>query len=146
MVAGFSRAVDVDRKAEHEAWRILFRRRARSRPSQLYCSCCCNGAVQTRSRPEGDEVSSSATPCSKRTFVNASGGRLEGVSSLRPPGGTLEGGRFRGFAPYFCERPDSGDELAPSARARVSPQPFDGKRCNFPAPISITSPGPSWVR
>jgi hypothetical protein len=30
MVAGFSRAVDVDRTAEHEAWHILFRRRARS--------------------------------------------------------------------------------------------------------------------
>src|ERR1700730_5503877 len=39
------------------------RRFESSRPSQLYCSCCCNGAVQTRSRPEGDEVSSSTTPC-----------------------------------------------------------------------------------
>ena len=35
MVAGFSRAVDVDRTAEHEAWRILFRRRARSAERKL---------------------------------------------------------------------------------------------------------------
>ena len=49
MVAGFSRAVDVDRTAEHEAWRILFRRRARSAErhhTDLSATAPCEATIQ----------------------------------------------------------------------------------------------------